>query len=175
MIISRQKGGSQLELVLVIALILVFITTLLKEFQLFYEEAEQVQVQVMLDGLNISVNSLVTEHIVAGDLSKLTRYQGSNPMVLLARKGLNYGGEVSGRTLKLEPAKWYFNTSTQHLVYQLRDPLKVTQQEGKRGQLNFHLNLKYQDVNQNQRYDSSVDRVFGLALEPVYPYQWVKS
>jgi hypothetical protein len=175
MITGRQAGASQLEVILVIALILVFITTLLREFQAFYEESEQVQVQVMLENLNISVNSLVTEHIVVDDLSKLVRYRGSNPMTLLASKGLNYVGEVSGSKLNLEPAKWYFNTTTQNLIYQLRDPFKVNQQEGTPGQLNFQLNLKYQDVNQNNRYDRGVDRVFGLALEPVYPYQWVKS
>jgi len=175
MITGRQAGASQLEVILVIALILVFITTLLREFQAFYEESEQVQVQVMLENLNTSVNSLVTEHIVADDLSKLASYQGTNPMQLLARKGFNYGGEVSGRGVSLEPASWYFNTTTQNLIYQLRDPFKVNQREGTPGRLNFHLNLKYQDVNQNQHYDRGVDRVFGLALEPVYPYQWVKS
>jgi len=173
-ITSRQAGASQLEVILVVALILVFVSTLLEELQEFYEESEHTQVRLMLEGLNTSVNSLVTEHIVADDLSKLVRYRGTNPMTLLASKGLNYVGEVSGSKLNLEPAKWYFNTTTQNLIYQLRDPFKVNRQEGTPGQLNFHLNLKYQDVNQNQRYDRGVDRVFGLALEPVYPYQWVK-
>jgi len=175
MITGRQAGVSQLEVILVIVLILVFITTLLREFQTFYEESEQVQVRVMLENLNVSVNSLVTEKIVAEDLSGLARYQGANPMQLLASSSFNYAGEVGGVEPKLEPARWYFNRTSRSLVYQLRDPLKVSQQAGKAGQLNFRLNLKYQDDNHNQRYDKGVDRVFGLALEPVYPYQWIKS
>jgi len=161
--------------ILVIALILVLISTLLSELKEFYEESEQVQMQAVLDSLNSSVNSLVTEQIVAGDLNSLAGYQDTNPMQLLTSSGFNYSGEFSGSGVRPEPARWYFNTTSRHLVYQLRDSSKVAQQGGNAGQLNFRLRLKYQDNNHNQRYDRDIDRVVGLVLKPVYPYQWLKS
>jgi len=39
-------------------------------------------------------------------------------------------------------------------------------------QLSFRLNLMYRDKNNNHRYDQGIDDAQGLALEPIYPYQW---
>lgn len=131
------------------------------------------QFDATLEHLNSSINSLVTEHIAKGDLTDLVRYQNTNPMQLLTSDSHNYLGEFSQGKQKIVPASWYFNRTSRQLVYQLRDASKVKQQGAYSRQLSFKLSLKYQDNNQNQRYDQGVDEVSGLILQPVSPYQWL--
>lgn len=156
----------------VIGVILVLIATLLKQLQLFYEDSEQLQFEITLEKLNSSINSLVAEHIARGDLKGLARYRNTNPMLLLASSSHNYVGEFSQDNQKVDSASWYFNRTSRQLSYQIGDVARVSQQGGPVGQLVFKLNLAYQDNNRNQRYDSDIDEVTGLALQPVFAYQW---
>jgi len=173
MMISRQVGVSQLEVLLVITLILVMITTLLHKLQLFYDDSEQIQVEALLDSLNTSINTRVTEQIVQGDMPALANYAGSNPIQMLAAEPANYSGEYGETETKLQSGHWYFNTRLRHLVYQLRDPGKIAKQGGNPETIKFYLRLRYRDKNNNRRYDKGVDDVYGLALKPVYSYRWL--
>jgi len=157
----------------VIALILVFVAALLKTLQLFYEDSEQMQFEATLERLDRSINSLVAEHVAKGDLQGLAAYRHTNPMQLLGSENHNYLGEFSQGAQTIAPASWYFNRTYRQLSYQLRDASSAKQGGGQTGEISFKLRLKYQDNNHNERYDRGVDHVSGLALEPVYPYQWL--
>lgn len=173
MLIARQAGTSQLQVILVIALILVFTASLLHELQLFLKESEKVQVERVLDGVNQSINSLITKQIARDSMMTLADYDGSNPMRLLALEPAAYRGEYSDADATLQPGSWYFNKTNRQLVYQLRDPAKISNKnDGDSQRIYFRLNLKYRDKNNNQRYDKAIDEVNGLALEPISPYQW---
>jgi len=175
MMTNRQGGVSQLEVLLVITLILVMISTLLQALQLFYDDSEQVQVETLLEGLGSSINTRVTEQIVQGELSALANYAGSNPIRMLAVEPANYSGEYNETGTKLQPGHWYFNTQFRHLIYQLRDSEKIAKQGGSPEIIKFYLRLRYRDKNNNQRYDKGIDDAYGLALEPVYSYRWLKQ
>jgi len=167
-----QHGVSQLEVVLVIAVLLILIGSALRQVSVFSEQSEQMQVEEVLGSVRTSINTLVSEHLLADTMYKLQAYDGSNPVQLLVKKPTSYQGERGDTELLPAVGQWYFHVTRKHFIYRMRDIGKLKELGFNLEQLSFRLNLMYRDKNNNHRYDQGIDDAQGLALEPVYPYQW---
>lgn len=173
--ISRQQGASQLEIMLVVILLLILISTAIKQVALFSDESEKLRVETVLDSVRTSINTLISEHMLADTMYQLQQYDGANPIQLLAKRPPDYQG-VRNDTYPLPASgQWYFHSGRKHLIYRVKNVDKLHNLAVNDAQLSFKLTLMYRDKNSNQRYDQGIDDAQGLALEPVIPYEWLSE
>ncbi|MEH6358634.1 MAG: hypothetical protein V7745_06565 [Pseudomonadales bacterium] len=171
----RQQGASQLEVVLVVILILILISTAIKQVALFSDESEKLRVEAVLDSVRTSINSLVSEHMLADTMYMLQQYDGGNPIGLLAKTPPGYEGVRNDSDALSAIGQWSFHRDRKHLVYRVKDVDKLHNSAANVAEISFRLNLMYRDKNGNQRYDQGVDDAQGLALESVAAFEWLSE
>lgn len=169
----RQQGASQLEIVLVVILLLILMSTAIKQVALFSDESEELRIETVLDSVQTSINTLVSEHMLADTMYQLQQYDGANPIQLLAKRPPDYQGVRNDADPLPASGQWYFHSGRKHLVFRVKNVDKLHNFAANDAQLSFRLYLKYRDKNANQRYDQGIDDAQGLALEAVYPYEWL--
>lgn len=173
---SRVQGFTFLELILVMCLIAILAIVALDNYRSVLAQAERVTIEQNINMLQNSASTLVAEAIVTGEAEALASYHKANPMHFLLKPPSNYLGEFSQPNLSdMSSGNWYFDTASECLVYVLKYPNKVEIQVPDPKRLIFQLKLSYKDKNQDGIYQQTQDRLNGLVLEPLIPYDWLKQ
>lgn len=171
---ARNRGYSYLELILAVTLVFIFIAVALKMLVKFAVDAEQVAMQEVLQSLDKAVMNLTAEQLLESDIAGLARWQGANPMELLAIKPENYAGEYGNPDTKPATGNWYYDYSNKTLVYGVKHDRYFVGAEGTKGQARYQLKFIFADNNGNRQFDPNHDEAQGLELVPEGKYEWAK-
>ncbi len=174
------QGYSLFEIMLVVILLMVFIGIALRMFLNFAADAERMEMQEVLDSLQTSVMTVMSEHLIKDGLEHLESLDGTNPMRLLQKAPVNYAGELGSNDPRPDAGHWYFDRDRQVLIYLVKNDrfFSILENnksnriiEGKSEAI-FKLIFNFADNNKNRKFDVDVDTAQGLELSPINDYQW---
>ena len=170
------RGFTLLELVVVICLISILFVFAVNRLLKLEVEAERVSVQQTLGILQSALAMEIAAHVARDTLPELDRLIGSNPMDLLADVPVNYLGEIEKpRAGKIESGTWYFDKTGRILVYRVRNSEYLRTSLKGPARIRIKIVPVFDDINSNGRYDSGLDRLKGLRLQPVEAYRWTNE
>lgn len=176
---SRPGGGSRgfslLELVIVIVIISVLLAVAISRLLALQVDAERVAMETVAGVIRSAIGIKIAEHIVNQDVPGLARLVGSNPMDRLAELPGNYLGVQDGvNPATLADGNWYYDRREGTLVYLVRNTGFFRGGLDNPPRVRFAIRLVYADRNGNGTFDPGIDRIEGLKLAPLEPYQWVR-
>ena len=171
---AKQHGFSLLELVLVIAIISLLFTVAVDKLLILKVEAERTAMEQILGSLRSAMGIQVAAHISRNTIEELVESANSNPMDWLSEKPENYIGTLDEPDpADVEIRTWYFDSYNKHLVYRVSsgDYFQNALKGVKRAR--FRVDLDYTDVNEDGKFNQDIDKIHGLTLKSIEPYQWL--
>ena len=170
---GEQRGFSLLELLIVIVIISVLLVVAIDRLLLLRFEAERATVQTTIGAMRSALYIEFAAAAARGEISRMDKAGGSNPMTRLAEKPEGYVGEFYGPDPKVfEPGTWYFDLRDRALVYLVRFPQQFTTALDGPPRLRLVVEPDYEDLDRNGRFDAGRDPVRGLKLVPLEPFFW---
>ena len=138
-------------------------------------DAEKTSMESVVSAIRTSLATEVSMRMVKGKSLTLSTLDGSNPMPRLGEEPNNYLGELSSPDLDtIEGGHWYFDLKDRTLVYMASNPQYFKTALPGPPRARFTIKLQYDDTNNNGRFDSDVDTIFGLRMKSLEPYSWVE-
>ncbi|HEX4984432.1 MAG TPA: hypothetical protein VFV71_00040 [Burkholderiales bacterium] len=113
----RQRGWSQLELVVSLALLAIFLAVFLERFQYYQEAAEKAALDMTVANMRTGLRYKVADLIMNDRVSEIPTLADENPVTWLQAPPENYLGEFDGPPQESPAGKWYFDRKTRQLVY----------------------------------------------------------
>lgn len=170
---ARQRGFSLLELVVVIILVAILFLAAFDRLLPIRGDAEAAHVATVIGGLRSAIGLEAAARVTRDGLSALAGLEGINPVTLLQDWPDTYIGETANvdRT-EIGPGTWYFDSSSEALVYQVRFPQYMKSESERPTELRWRVTLQYEDVDGSGRYEPESDRPQGLRLEPLDAHEW---
>lgn len=169
------RGFSLLELVIVIIIISVLLVVAISRLLALAVDAERVAMETVAGVVRSAIGIKVAEHIVNQDVPGLARLVGTNPMDRLAELPGNYLGVQDGvNPATLADGNWYYDRRDGTLVYLVRNTGFFRGGLDNPPRARFAIRLVYADRNGNGTFDPGIDRIEGLRLAPIEPYEWVR-
>lgn len=165
------QGYSLLQLslaLIIIAIVFGVIGVRAVELQIL---AEQSGVKTLLATLDSALGMRVAQYQARQDRRGIEALAGSNPMDNLAQRPQNYQGVLTDGAA-VEPGNWYFNRRSKSLVYRVRNVERFRGGAMNPVRARFAIRLVFQDQNGNGVYDREIERLEGVRLTPLEPYQW---
>ena len=140
---------------------------------------ERTALQHVVLQLNVVVNFKMAEYVALDKLQLLPEQLGENPMAWLDLDDLGgynrYLGEVDQLDFEqLEVKQWVYDRSINRLVYKVKYPELLMNEDPVANRIQFLLALEYNDVNENGHFDAEIDKVSGITIVPEYPYRWLQ-
>lgn len=172
---SRYECGfSFIELIFVIAIIGFLFSAAVDKLLVLKVEAERTTMAQTLGSLRSAMGIQVASHIGSGGVDKLVDQVNTNPMDWLADKPENYIGILDEPDpADVEASQWYFDSYNKWLVYRVSsgDYFSSPLKGAKRAR--FRVNLDYTDSNGDGEFNANIDKIHGLTLQSIEPYQWL--
>ena len=191
----KQSGGFSLfELVVFIICVAIIYSAASNRFAEFPGEAERANFLAVSAQIQAAVNLEMMMGILASNQEVISRYETANPMDFLLEAPSNYLGAYylpdAGR---LPRRSWYFDQSSNELVYLINDAEGVyLLRDGEQvptTELRFHIEIDYRyrdTITGLPVEESSIDdgpdtgdrirrSLAGMVLRPVSPYVWGTS
>lgn len=167
-----QYGASLLEVMLVVALVLVFILLASERILQLRQTAEQVGVEHTIGTLRSALGSQMAATVVQQGMAGLLALDGSNPMELLEQLPVNYLGARDQAPEPHPPGSWYFDRAQQELIYRARYPARLYISDAPQSeQIRLRLRVYYAAATDTE--EGPVQSVQRVVIEPVHPYVWL--
>lgn len=84
-----------------------------------------------------------------------------------------YIGELSDINLsEIEPGHWYFDANERMLVYIVNNREFFLSALPGRARIRYRVLMDYEDINENNQYDESVDHFRAMKLKKLDEYSW---
>lgn len=168
----RQGGFTLLELMVVACVVAVLATVLLNRMRFYQKMAEKTAVEQTVGVLQSALQLRVASLIVNNRLDEASELVQQNPMLWLAQKPNNYGGEYFDQLPEGDVSgRWYFDLKERTLVYFVHNAAKG--EEGALSQLRFKTNLllaaRSFPVAERPVSGKAIE---GVVLEQIVPYVW---
>jgi prepilin-type N-terminal cleavage/methylation domain-containing protein len=168
-----ERGFSLLELLIVIVIVSVLLVVAIDRLLLLRFEAERATVQTVIGALRSALYIEFAAAAARGEMKRMDKAAGSNPMAYLAERPEAYIGEFYGPDPKVfEPGTWYFDLRDGALVYVVRFPQQFVTSLAGPPRLRLGVQPDYDDLDRNGRFDAGRDPVRGLTLVPLEPFFW---
>lgn len=162
----HQTGFSLLELTLVVILVVVLYVVAMDRVMPLRGDAEAAAAATIVGASRSAIGLEVAARILDGGPASVAELDGFNPMRLLSEVPDNYLGEVSGvDPANLPPGHWYFDLTTQELVYLVRFGQYFRTEMPGPPRLVFRTELVYNDRNE----------LAGVRLARVNAFVWTQS
>jgi len=162
-----------------VSVILVLILLLLAQpfFSRMLENLERTAVQQIVRQLNSAAQFKMAEYVALDKLNLLPEQIGVNPVAWLDINDLGgwngYQGEVNNINFgQLEVQQWVFDKLTRRLVYKVKYPELLNNQDPQNNRIQFRVEMDFVDFNNDGNFDAKTDTINGLIVMAVYPYQW---
>jgi hypothetical protein len=175
-------GGGQFFLKLVVSLTLLLMLLVVGQpfFSKMMQNFERTAVSQVVTQLNTAASFKVAEYIALDKLPELSEQLTNNPLSWLELDDLGgydrYQGEVEELNFEqLDSKQWVYDRSTNRLVYKVKYPELLINEDPIAQRIQFRLQLEYSDLNEDGRFDADKDKITGLVIVPAYPYQWRQS
>jgi prepilin-type N-terminal cleavage/methylation domain-containing protein len=169
----EQHGFSLLELLIVIVIVSVLLVVAIDRLLVLRFEAERATVQTVIGALRSALYIEFAAAAARGEMTRMDKAAGSNPMTHLAEKPEAYIGEFYGPDPKVfEPGTWYFDLRDGVLIYMVRFPQQFVTALPGPPRLRLAVQPDYDDIDRNGRFDPGRDPVRGLKLVPLEPFFW---
>lgn len=85
----------------------------------------------------------------------------------------NYIGELYAPDINdIEPGHWYFDRSTNLLIYRVKNTEFFYSQLDGPARIRFSIKLDYDDLNKNDKFDPETDKFVNINIESVDSYKW---
>ena len=167
------RGFSLLELLIAIVILSVLLVVAVDRLLVLRFEAERAGVQTVIGAMRSALYIEFAAAAARGEISRMDKARGSNPMAYLAEKPEAYVGEFYGPDPKVfEPGTWYFDLRDRALVYLVRFPQQFATPLAGPPRLRLMVEPDYEDLDRNGRFDAGRDPVRGLKLAPLEPFHW---
>jgi len=167
------KGFSLLELVIVIILVVVLFLVALDRLLPLRGDAEAAHVATVIGGLRSALGLEAAARVVRDGLPALEQLQGSNPMDYLKEWPDTYIGILDPANSPHVPrGAWYFNPAAGAVGYRVRFPQYLAGKPPDPVHLRWRIELQYEDISGNQRFDADTDRLHGLRLVGLDRHRW---
>jgi hypothetical protein len=164
---GRERGASLLEVMLVLALLVIFIWIASLRMIELRTAAERTGVEHTIGVLHSALGMQMAATVVRQGMDGLLALQQINPMELLDPPPANYLGELEQAPSEPVIGSWYFNREQRELVYQLRYPQQLQTPQGLQpGAIHLQLRAVYEQVDGEKRLRR-------IGIEPVYDYEWI--
>ena len=167
-----QYGASLLEVMLVVALVLVFILLASERILQLRQTAEQVGVEHTIGTLRSALGSQMAAAVVQQGMAGLIALDGSNPMELLEQLPVNYLGARDPAPEPHPPGSWYFDRAQQVLIYRARYPARLYIPDAPQSE-QIRLRLRVYYTAATDTMGEPVQSVQRVVIEPVHPYVWL--
>jgi len=170
-----QAGFSLLELVIVIILVIVLFLVAFNRLLPLRGEAEAAHVATVIGGLRSAIGLAAADRVVRDGLPALMELENSNPMRLLQEWPDRYIGAVDQPDPRGIPnGAWFFDRHTNTLGYRVRFPQYLEGEPDGPVDLNWRIEVLFDDLNGNGQLDPPVDRIHGLRLAPQHDQAWTR-
>ena len=167
------RGFSLLELLIVIVIISVLVVVAIDRLLVLRFEAERTTVQTVIGAMRSALYIEFAAAAARGEIQRMDKAGGSNPMAHLAEKPESYIGEFYGPDPAVfEPGTWYFDLRDRVLIYVVRFPQQFVTPLSGPPRLRLMVDPDYDDIDRNGRFDPGRDPVRGLKLVPLEPFFW---
>ncbi|HVY06681.1 MAG TPA: hypothetical protein VHB46_11960 [Burkholderiales bacterium] len=114
---NPHRGASQLELVVCIALVGIFMAVFLERMFYYQEQAEKTAMEMTVANIRSGLRYKVADLIMNNRVSEIPTLADDNPVNWLQGPPENYLGEFDGLPQSDPSGKWYFDRSTRQLIY----------------------------------------------------------
>lgn len=169
---SKQKGFSLFELIVVLTIIGVLIAVAASKFPVWQAQAEQASMQSVTGSLRSALGIKVASLFAQRDIAGVRALTGSNPMEQLSDVPTNYAGVYSGSAAaSVAGGKWYYDSTAHQLVYRVRTN-ELLGAPGVAGEIRFAVQPVFEDRNRNGVYDAAIDGLDGVRLVEVQSFAW---
>lgn len=170
---GEPRGFSLLELLIVIVIVSVLLVVAIDRLLVLRFEAERATVQTVIGAMRSALYIEFAAAAARGEIGRMDRAHGSNPITHLAEKPEAYAGEFYGPDpVVFEPGTWYFDLRDRALVYLVRFPQQFVTPLAGPPRLRLMVEPDYEDLDRNGRFDAGRDPVRGLKLVPLEPFFW---
>lgn len=163
------------QLVIITILVLIFIVIAARRIWELRIVAEQTSVIHTIGALQSAIGIQVMEHVLRGGLDAVATMERANPMDYLdpARLPANYqrlDGPLPPE--QLAPRRWYYEPQAGILIYRVDNGAHLETGLPGPARIRFQLQLRYEDLNGNGRYDPASEQLGGVSLVTLEPYRW---
>ena len=170
---AERRGCSLLEILIVIVIVSVLLVVAIDRLLVLRFEAERATVQTVIGALRSALYIEFAAAAARGELKRMDKAAGSNPMAHLAEKPEAYIGEFYGPDPTVfEPGTWYFDLRDGVLIYVVRFPQQFVTALPGPPRLRLAVQPDYDDIDRNGRFDPGRDPVRGLKLVPLEAFFW---
>lgn len=169
--LSRHKGFTLLELVVVICIIAILGGMLLNRIWFYQEQAERAAMEQVAGALQSALTLQFGRLMVRGRETGAGVLATENPMNWLSRKPDNYEGEFYNPTPQaVPPGSWMFDLKSRELIYVVNRGEYFT--PGKDGVkwVRYRVNLVYENAPGEGAKGNRA--IAGAVIEPVESYVW---
>jgi general secretion pathway protein G len=112
----RQRGASQLELAVSIALFAIFLVVFLERASYYQEYAEKTAMEMTVANMRTGLRYQIADLIINNRLSEIPALADDNPVNWLAGQPENYLGEFDSLP-DGTAGKWFYDKRNRELVY----------------------------------------------------------
>ena len=186
----RNRGFSLFELVVFIISVAIIYAYAANRFAEFPAQAERASFIAVLTQLQTGINLELISAVTGGNRGAASALEGVNPMDLMLLPPSNYlGAYAMAPTEDFQRRSWYFDSSSNELVYLINDAGGVYISNNDRrvpvDEIRFRVTADYGEVDLQSGLDVKVasrsevipdenrrSRLNGVILEPVVPFFW---
>ena len=172
--VSRKtcKGFTLIELIVVIAILSVLITTFLNRVEYYQELAEKTAMEQNIGAIQNALTLQHSKHYVRGNSDDITLLPTENPMKWLQAPPQNYAGEFyDPKPTSVPPGSWIFDLKSHELIYVLNRTDHFVPGKDNANWIRFHIALEYEAIKKNGTTEQDKELV-GTVFAPVEKVNW---